>query len=243
MSLIDDDDASPPADWIVTYGDMMSLLLTFFILLVSMGEIQKRKYEALVESIRRSFGSSAGAASGGPGSPMLKGMGASNRQTPGQPKSDGGVKKGTDADGPRGPHHRTVIIRPGRNPTLGGVIYFDETSSELSPQNREVLQRTANLFRGKLQKVEIRGHTSTYPLPPDSPYANHWDLAYARCMHSMEYLSQLGVDPKRIRIAVAASNEPLHTSPDPLLRKENSRVEIFMLDEFVEGGNEPSGGK
>lgn len=243
MSLIDEEDASPPADWIVTYGDMMSLLLTFFILLVSMADIQKQKYEALVESLRRSFGTSAGTASGGPGAPMLKGMGVSNRQTPSQPKSENGAKKGTKEDGPRGPYHRTMIIRPGRNPTLGGVIYFDETSSELSPQNREVLQRTANLFRGKLQKVEVRGHSSSYPLPPDSPYANHWDLAYARCRHTMEYLGQLGVDPKRIRIAVAGDNEPLHTSPDPLLRKENARVEVFMLDEFVEGIDEPTGKK
>lgn len=243
MPLIEDDEPAPVPDWVLTYGDMMSLLLTFFILLVAIAEIKQNKYEAMVESIRRSFGQNAAPQSPLPNAHWMKGTGMSTLRNQAKDKPGGEAKGGEEIDAPRGKHRKTLIIRPGRNPTLGGVIYFDETSSELSPQNRDVLQRSAALFRGKPQKVEIRGHTSSFPLPPDGPYANHWDLAYARCMHTMEYLVQLGVDAKRLRIAVAAGNEPLHQSPDPLLRKENSRVEIFMLDEFVENWSESTEGK
>ncbi len=243
MSLIDEEEGLPPADWIVTYGDMMSLLLCFFILLVAIAEIKQNKYEAMVESIRRSFGQNASPQSPLPNANWMRGLGVSKLRNPAKEKPGGEAKGGEEIETPRGRHPKTLIIRPGRNPTLGGVIYFDETSSELSPQNRDVLQRTAALLRGKPQKVEIRGHTSTFPLPPDSAYANHWDLAYARCIHTMEYLVQLGIEAKRFRIAVAAQNEPLHQSPDPLLRKENSRVEVFMLDEFVETWSEVKGEK
>lgn len=242
MSLLDEDEPVPVPDWVLTYGDMMSLLLCFFILLVAMAEIKQNKYEAMVESLRRSFGQNASPQSPLPRSHWMKGTGISTLRSQAKAKPGGEAKGGEEVDAPRGQHPKTLIIRPGRNPTLGGVIYFDETSSELSPQNRDVLQRTAALFRGKPQKVEIRGHTSTFPLPPDSPYSNHWDLAYARCIHTMEYLVQLGVDAKRLRVSIAAGNEPLHQSPDPLLRKENSRVEIFMLDEFIDNWNDPKGG-
>src|SRR5690606_27108975 len=50
---------APPGvpEWIVTFGDMMSLLLTFFIMLVSLSEIkQDEQYQMLVESIRKQFG-------------------------------------------------------------------------------------------------------------------------------------------------------------------------------------------
>ena len=46
MSLLDEDERSSVPDWVLTYGDMMSLLLCFFILL-GMAEIKQNKYEAM----------------------------------------------------------------------------------------------------------------------------------------------------------------------------------------------------
>ncbi len=44
-------------EWVVTFGDMMSLLLTFFIMLVSLSEIKEEEtYQALVDSMQRQFG-------------------------------------------------------------------------------------------------------------------------------------------------------------------------------------------
>ena len=41
-----------------------------------------------------------------------------------------------------------------------------------------------------------------------------------------------GIEPGRTRMSVAASNEPTYTGDDPLRRRENSRVEVFLLNEF-----------
>ena len=44
-------------DWMVTYGDIMTLLLCFFVILVSMSEIkQDQKFQQVMESLRRAFG-------------------------------------------------------------------------------------------------------------------------------------------------------------------------------------------
>ena len=53
----DDDEEVGIPEWVVTFGDMMSLLLTFFIMLVSMSEIkEEEKYQAMVDSMRKQFG-------------------------------------------------------------------------------------------------------------------------------------------------------------------------------------------
>ncbi len=64
----DEGDAGAIPEWVVTFGDMMSLLLTFFIMLVSLSEVkQKEKYQALVDSMRRQFGHDTSIASLAPG--------------------------------------------------------------------------------------------------------------------------------------------------------------------------------
>ena len=64
------------------------------------------------------------------------------------------------------------------------------------------------------------------------------ELAYARCNKVRDFLVKMGINPKRIRLAVVADNEPKHTGTDPLLEKENSRVEVNLLDELTDQSRE-----
>ena len=67
MAIEEEPEAGIP-EWVVTFGDMMSLLLTFFIMLVSMSEMkQDEKFQAVAESFRRQFGHDLSAASLVPG--------------------------------------------------------------------------------------------------------------------------------------------------------------------------------
>jgi chemotaxis protein MotB len=53
-------EAGAPA-WMITYGDMMSLLLCFFIMLVAMSEIKaEEKFEQVMQSLREAFGYQGG---------------------------------------------------------------------------------------------------------------------------------------------------------------------------------------
>jgi flagellar motor protein MotB len=122
-------------------------------------------------------------------------------------------------------------IRNAPDETLGGTLRFAEADAELTQAHKEKLHRTAALLRGKTQKIDIRGHTSPLPLPLDSPYRSRWDLAYARCYQTMDYLIKLGIDRRRIHISLMADNEPVGDgSPEP---QANDRVEILMLDSFM----------
>jgi chemotaxis protein MotB len=228
-------------EWVVTFGDMMSLLLTFFVMLVSMSEIKQEQSMALVESLRRQFGYNRSPLSLMPGRFSPTPSSLNKLPSLGRARRMDTMKGGDKVKAPQGDYARVMAIRPSDDSTLGGVIYFEEGSAELTDSHKETLRQAAPAISGKPQKIEIRGHTSSRPLEPDSPYRDHFDLGYARCSKVREVLVRLGVNPKRISMRVAGPNEPIHTGYDPLLRKRNARVEVFLLDEMAE--DLPAAGK
>ncbi len=133
---------------------------------------------------------------------------------------------GEDAERARAP-------KPGESLLAGGRIYFDEFSATLAQSQVKRLRGVVEELAGKMQKIELRGHTSRRPLPAGSSCRDHWDLAYDRCRAVSEFLVSEGIDPRRIRLAVAAENEPLETEGDPLPAAQNSRVDIHTLNEYV----------
>ncbi len=125
-------------------------------------------------------------------------------------------------------------MRPGEQSATGGVVYFAEDSSELTKPQEQQLQTVAEEMTGKPQKIEIRGHTSRRPLAGSAPFRDHWDLAYDRCRHTMEYLESLGIDPRNGSASASRpNNEPAPGGVDAMNRGLNSRVEVFLLNEVV----------
>jgi outer membrane protein OmpA-like peptidoglycan-associated protein len=94
---------------------------------------------------------------------------------------------------------------------LGGSVYFDELAVDPSDGQKANLKRIADAMAGKPQKIEVLGHATRRPLPPDCPYRDPWDLAYGRCRRITELLVSSGIDPQRIRMGVAQDSMPGRT--------------------------------
>ena len=135
---------------------------------------------------------------------------------------------------PRDEYRGLYAPKPNDTTVAGGRIYFDAPTAKLSPEQVKQLHGVAGDLAGKLQKIEIRGHTSRRPLPPGTSYQDHWDLAYARCRSVEQCLVSQGIDPERIRLGVAGQNEPMELKKkDSLAIQQNSRVEIRLLNEWL----------
>jgi chemotaxis protein MotB len=232
------DEDPPPGvpEWVVTFGDMMSLLLTFFIMLVSLSEIkQEEKYQALVESLRRQLGhvSSRDAVMPGPAKPRnsLVQQVANLARAKRQDLMQGGQK----VEAPTGESRSVQIVRQGSRTTTGTTIFFANFEVQLTEPERQKLRDLATKLAGKPQKIEVRGHAGRQPLPPDSPYADHYDLAFRRAREVRDYLiREHRLEPNRLRLISAGSDEPLHFGIDPEKLKLNARVDVFLLDELTE---------
>ncbi len=233
MALKIKNEDPPLPDWIVTYGDMMSLLLTFFILLFSMSEIRQDRSQALIEALRSQFGYDKSMASAVPGPAKPMNSAIARLASMGRAQRLNTMNGGDKVKAPTGDYHHVQTIRPGDETTLGGVVEFTEEESDLSAEAIHTIEAAAAVLKGKPQKVEVRGHSSARPLPPESPYCNHWDLSYARAFKVYEQLVKCGIVEERLRISLAAANEPLYISPTEEHQRKNGRVEIFMLEELA----------
>jgi len=231
----EEDQGAGIPEWVITFGDMMSLLLTFFIMLFSMSEIQEeQRYQAIADAMRARFGHDLSWRSLVPGQSRPRNSALEKLASLGRARRLDLMRGGDKIKAPVGDHPRVLTIRQGDAAARGAVVYFPEGEARLTDADRRALRATAEVIGGKPQKIEIRGHTSNKPLPRHSPYKTHWDLAYARSRLVADALIELGIDPKRLRLSVAAENEPKHISSDPELRRENPRVEIYMLTELAE---------
>lgn len=207
MAIPEDPPMGVP-EWVVTFGDMMSLLLTFFIMLVSMSELKSESRVAqAVQALQQRFGRDA-------------------RPQPGAVRL-----RGAKIEAPRGDKPVVTGVRPGRNTMLGGRVMFAEDSAEVTDEARETIATLLPQLVGRPQKIEVRGHTSRKPLPAGGPFSDHYALAYARAHAVMQLLLDAGLEPHRLRLSVAAGHEPTLVGPGPEVSRANSRVEVFLLDE------------
>jgi chemotaxis protein MotB len=237
MAMPEEDPPPGVPEWVVTYGDMMSLLLTFFIMLVSLSEVAgNKKYLQVLESLQKGIGYRAGKVSP-PGSnfPLnsmvekLYQLGAHSEEGKGR----GGVKTPQSVEGDDA---KVLMQRHGKPIPAGPPVQFENGSAELSPEARRKLEAIAKSLSGKPNKIEIRGHTSSLPLPAGSPYASHFALSYARAHAAFEYLANLptfGIERERMRLICVVDHEP----PEVVSGSQTARVdrvEIVVLDTFTD---------
>ncbi|MBN2296498.1 MAG: OmpA family protein [Pirellulales bacterium] len=226
-------------EWLVTFGDMMSLLLTFFIMLFSMSEIrQEQKYQAMLEALHQTFGYDTSSASLSPGKNTPRNAEFEALASLGRAQRAHTMKGGAPVKAPVGDNKKVTAPRPDGDPTIAGVVYFNEGDSTLTKTDKRALVAIAGRVAGMPQIIEIRGHTSNKPLDKNSPYRDHADLAYARCRAVEKFLLEQGIDKKRIRLGISSGNELKYDGTDRLLQKENPRVEVMLTHEIARKAKE-----
>ncbi len=223
-------------EWVVTFGDMMSLLLTFFIMLVSMSEIKsEEKYQALVESIKKQLGHTTSMDSTVPGPSKPQNSMVQQVANLARAKRKDLMQGGQKVEAPTGESSTVQIVRPGSRTVVGTSVFFADFDIDLRAAEKQKLAELVPKIIGKPQKIEVRGHAGRRPLPSGTPYQDHYELAYQRARQVREYLvNELGIEPNRLRMISAGADELMHAGIDPEKLKLNSRVEVFLLDELTE---------
>tara|TARA_R110002049_G_scaffold2750_8_gene22195 strand:+ start:126726 stop:127532 length:807 start_codon:yes stop_codon:yes gene_type:complete len=223
-------------EWVVTFGDMMSLLLTFFIMLVSLSEIKEEEtYQALVDSMQEQFGYQRTLDALAPGESKPRQTSYSVLSTTGRAKKKDTAKGGVPDKAPVGEERMVRIIRPGQMTAVGSVVFFEEGSEKLSKSALAVIRNAAEQLRGKPQKIEVRGHTSAEYAMRTAGSDDAVMLGFRRAAAVRRFLvDNEGIESDRFRISSAADSEPMSRTGGDSAIAGNPRVEVFLLDETVE---------
>jgi chemotaxis protein MotB len=230
------------AEWVVTYGDMMSLLLTFFIMLVSMSQLKEEgQIRAMMDAIKQAFGASKGP-TGAPGR-SLSSNSVLNKLSSTGSRSEGGMKRASrKSKGLTGAHRTVKRINHGTVVTLGGPTLFGRFDATLTDELKANLDVIVNVAAKKPNRLIVRGHASPEPLPPDGgPFLpilgrkaiDPMDLSYARAHATAEYLISQGIDRGRLLVSAAGNSEPRKITRRKELQKLNRRVDVFLIDSYI----------
>jgi chemotaxis protein MotB len=227
--------------WKVAYADFVTAMMAFFMVMWLTGQSPQTK-QAIAGYFQDPWGTSSEYSS--PAS-LLPSETHGDVQSLDMPqKIEPGAKPGAaDSDGndadakakSRWAQQRKVhFLQDSDRTTPAMVVAFEESSAELTDDAKSQLDRLIPSLVGKLNKLEVRGHSTRRPLPEGSPYRSLWDLCYARCETVMAYFEAHGVTSDRLRLSQSAAFEPLTSRVEAALQGENARVEVFMLDEMAD---------
>ena len=221
-------------EWVVTYGDMMSLLLTFFIMLVSMAEQkQTGRLTTMLDALVEQFGPDDVMNSGVPGTSMQTNSMFPVKASAGR-RSEGGVKKASrKTEGVRGASDMVQRLREGRRVTLGGPTMFARFEATPGENFAAVMDGLASIIEPSRRQIAVRGHASPQPLPEGHPIATHDQLAYLRAVAVAEALESRGINSERLVLSSAGSREPRLRTRDPAEQRLNDRVDVFLVDSYT----------
>jgi len=224
-------------EWLATFGDLMSLLLCFFVLLLSMSTMDAKK-------VKEAIGSLAGALSvleGGTQTEVSRER--IQKATPIQKTEETTetVNRLSSAiaefkeftAGGKGPAITLEEAEEGFFIRLPADITFPPGSAKITNTDTLLfLKRIALIIKEYLPKnveVQIKGFTDNTPPPPTSPYADNWELSAARALSVLKILIKNGVNPKQLSAAAYGEYHPIASNATPEGRAKNRRVEIWFF--------------
>ncbi len=176
--------------WMISFSDMMTLLLSFFIMLFSMSTIEVEKLSAVAESMGNRFG--------GQGAGTLLKHRILNQKMP----------SGRNAIPMTKPSTVPELHLLADEQVTGGIILFDPGIDRLDDRAREQVKAIREQIEGTHDKMMICGHASQNELA-STVYRNADDLAYARAWNVREYLVSLGMKQQDFLLSQFGSVLPM----------------------------------
>ena len=215
-SLLDDDPPDSPDQapgWMVSYGDMMSLLLTLFVMLVSMSEIkQNDKFQGVADSLHEQFSFNRGAAGSPddvlPRNAALAGLAVAGRQTRQAVLTAGAVRN-------------VSSVRTMNRAIAHQAIAFDPASLEFLPEAQQQLQAMA-VWAQEPNPIELVALAAG-----SEDLKRAWQRAHAT---ADRLISDFGIEPHRLRVSIAVTGGANGTG-GPAGTSEKPMVDVFLLRE------------
>lgn len=229
----------PSTAWQGTYGDMITLMLCFFVMLYNPSEVDVTQLATITQSLQmQETESTSGGMSLSAG--QLSDLGNNINSLPSIEKGKSlglAKKKAVSLFAPDIKSNRITITSDERGLviTLLSDNFFEEGSADLNiNETRETLLRLSEFFRSSEladRRFRIEGHTDNTPVAASSVFPSNWELSATRAVNVLHYLADYGVDENKFSVAGYSDTRPKFSNDTAEGRAYNRRVDIIILDE------------
>ncbi len=229
----------PSTAWMGTYGDMITLMLCFFVMLYNPSEVDITELATITQSLQmQETESTSGGLSLSAG--QLSDLGNNINALPSLEKGKSlglAKKKAVSLFAPDIKSNKITITSDERGLiiTLLSDNFFEEGSAELNiNETRDTLLRLSDFFKTpelKGRNFRIEGHTDNTPVADNEKFPSNWELSATRAVNVLHYLADYGVEENNFSVAGYADTKPKFSNETPEGRAYNRRVDIIILDE------------
>ena len=217
--------------WVVTFGDMMSLLLTFFIMLLSFSNMDIQKFKELLGSVEKAFGVQTEKViltRLGQKTPIdLMGSADAAREK----RKEALLNLLEQAIAQENLEGEVSIIKNNRGVLLQikGSVMFDPGEAKLKEPAKKLFKKLIPIIKSSPYEIVVEGHTDNLPIKSDK-YPSNWELSSARAGSVVRFFIEDGnLNPKRFTAEGYADTRPLFPNDTPEHRSKNRRVNIQFL--------------
>ncbi len=225
----DDDNNNGSPAWMTTFGDMMTLLLVFFVLLYSFSVMDVAKFEAFISSLKSQLGVMEGGKTIVEEDMVAKGSSGKNFNPSSQNFSElmGEMNQYIEKKGLKDKVNMELTKR-GLVVRLTGRVLYDIGKARIKPGGKKVLDKIAGVIKKRSNNVMVEGHTDNWPINTVK-FPSNWELSTSRATNVIKYfIEQQGIEPSRLSAAGYSKYRPLFPNDTSEHRAKNRRVQIVI---------------
>ncbi len=223
-------------DWLNTYADMVTLLLTFFILLFSMSSIDAAKFDLIARAFARQGVSDERITIDADVDNPDTYTGSPPEPTEVSTEIADIVETIQEIIEQQSLQDLVQVTQVGEDVFIKFMdeMLFEPNSAILRPEHRDVLQfvgQSIHSIEAKARMIAIHGHTAAIPGNPDYE-VNDWLLSSARANAVAIFFEEdIGINPVRMQVNTWGKNKPIASNDTEEGRGENRRIEIHISTE------------
>lgn len=209
--------------WLTTFNDLVTLLLTFFVLTLSLSNMDVAK----VKEASLSMSAALGKLKEGSGAefrifePFVAPMGRVGLSLE-RRKQELAEELRTAGD------FDVRVVDEGVMVTVDEKLFFESGRADIGSSGRSMLDALADRLREREDCIRVAGHTDDVPIQTDR-FPSNWELSVARATGVVRYLvDRGGIAPERLSASGYADSRPRVPGNDAEARAANRRVEIII---------------
>jgi chemotaxis protein MotB len=237
--------------WLLTYADMITLLLVLFIMLYTISNIDSQKFKVLAAQLGAAFdpGQTAAVAmhevNGAEELEALKNIKPKNSAEASAGASASNTKNGeisiediqkelTSLVDANGLSAMVSVHREERGVVVSfmDALLFKSGSASINPQHNVLIKKVVSVINSVDNYIRVEGSTDNVPIR-NGQFDSNWELASQRAINLVYVLIGQGVDPTRLSVTSYGEYRPIAKNDSRANMQLNRRVDIVFLDKLL----------
>nr|PZN04884.1 MAG: flagellar motor protein MotB [Bacillota bacterium] len=218
--------------WMTTYGDLITQILIFFVMLFALSNVDTNKFNLVMSSVQGSLGVLPGGRSLIEGEFVEEGLVGENLYLGEQEQQElreigESILEIVKENG----YHGVTVSLDERGLAVRFMegVFFDSGKANLKKEAIELLDEIAPILKKTQRHIRVEGHTDNVPIHTRE-FPSNWELSTARAVNVLRYLVENhGIPPKMISAAGYGEYHPVAPNDTDQNRARNRRVEIIIL--------------